>query len=91
MTVDRPETHVDISGDNVEEEVIENLGTDRMGEIFANLTEDQQQVLSLRIVGDLSLEATASVMGKRVGAIKALQRRALASLKTLLEEGSVSL
>jgi len=91
VTVDRPETHVDISGDNVEEEVIENLGTDRMGEIFANLTEDQQQVLSLRIVGDLSLEATASVMGKRVGAIKALQRRALASLKTLLEEGSVSL
>ncbi|HSM44960.1 MAG TPA: sigma-70 family RNA polymerase sigma factor [Acidimicrobiia bacterium] len=91
VTVDEPETQVDISGDNVEEAVMESLGTDRMGEIFENLTEDQQQVLSLRIVGDLSLEETASVMGKRVGAIKALQRRALAAVKTLLDEGSVSL
>ena len=90
-TIDRSETHIDVSGDNVEEEVMKNLGTLRMGEIFKNLTEDQQQVLSLRIVGDLSLEETASAMGKRVGAVKALQRRALASVKRLLDEGSVSL
>lgn len=91
VTVDEPVTDIDISGDNVEDNVMEHLATDRMTEIFKMLTEDQQQVLSLRIVGDLSLQETASVMGKRVGAIKSLQRRALASVKTLLEEDSVSL
>jgi RNA polymerase sigma-70 factor (ECF subfamily) len=91
VTADQPMADIGISVDNVEDDVMEHLATDRMSQIFELLTEDQQHVLSLRIVGDLSLEETASVMGKRVGAIKALQRRALASVKTLLEEGTVSL
>jgi RNA polymerase sigma-70 factor (ECF subfamily) len=61
-----------------------------MREVFESLTDEQQQVLSLRIIADLSLEDTAAVMGKRVGAVKALQRRALGAVRPRLVEGGVS-
>lgn len=79
------------AGGDVEEEVMEQLAITRMKEIFDVLTEDQKNVLYLRIVADLSLEETANVLGKRVGAIKALQRRALTSVRTQIEQGRVSL
>ncbi len=44
------------------------------------LTEDQQHVIALRFGQGLSLAETAQIMDKSVGAIKALQHRALASL-----------
>jgi RNA polymerase sigma-70 factor (ECF subfamily) len=58
--------------------------------LLAPLTEDQREVIVLRMVADLSLEETANVVGKRIGAVKALQRRALANLKTHLESTGVS-
>jgi RNA polymerase sigma-70 factor, ECF subfamily len=48
---------------------------------LTHLTEDQQQVLMLRFVQGYSLEETASVLRKKVNAVKALQFRALASLQ----------
>jgi RNA polymerase sigma-70 factor (ECF subfamily) len=62
-----------------------------MHEVFESLTEDQKHVLVLRIIADLTLEGAARVMGKRVGAIKALQRRALAAVRIEIEEGRVTL
>jgi RNA polymerase sigma-70 factor (ECF subfamily) len=44
------------------------------------LTPDQREVIVLRFVADLSLEAVAGVTHRRVGAVKALQHRALAEL-----------
>ena len=67
------------------------LGNSQVAEIFNSLTDEQKTVLALRVVADLSLEETAVVMGKRVGAVKALQRRALASVKAKLDDGRVSL
>lgn len=90
-TVDEPPSSHEAQGGNVEEEVMEQLSTVHMREVFDMLTEDQKHVLALRIVADLTLEETASVLGKRVGAIKALQRRALASVRAMLEEGRVTL
>lgn len=91
VTVDEPVSTMEASGDDVEEQVMSQLSTKQMRAIFETLTEDQQNVLSLRIIGDLTLRETASVMGKRVGAIKALQRRALAAVKTQLEQGRVTI
>jgi len=48
------------------------------------LTPDQRAVVLLRFVADLSLEDTAGVMRRRVGAVKALQHRALAALEAAL-------
>ncbi len=51
------------------------------------LTPEQQHVLALRFAEERSLEETASLMGKSVTAIKALQFRAMASLRRLMEDG----
>ncbi|WP_427017066.1 RNA polymerase sigma factor [Pseudarthrobacter sp. P1] len=45
------------------------------------LNNDQREVLLLRVVADLPLEQVAAIMAKSVGAVKQLQRRALATLK----------
>jgi RNA polymerase sigma-70 factor (ECF subfamily) len=55
-------------------------------DLLAQLTDDQQQVLMLRFIGEMSLSEVAETVGKTVGATKALQHRALASLARLLEE-----
>ena len=72
-------------GGNVEEEAIEELALVHMRELFEMLTNDQRDVLALRVVADLSLEETAKVMGKKVGAIKALQRRALQAVRDQID------
>ena len=52
------------------------------------LTASQQEVLSLRFAGELSIIECAQIMGKSEGAIKALQHSAVLALrKTLLVNG----
>jgi RNA polymerase sigma-70 factor (ECF subfamily) len=50
------------------------------------LTPEQQHVLALRFADEFSLDETASLMGKTVSAIKALQFRAMAALRQILDE-----
>jgi RNA polymerase sigma-70 factor (ECF subfamily) len=45
------------------------------------LSQDQREVVLLRIVADQSVEEVAGMLGKSEGAIKALQHRALAALR----------
>lgn len=54
-------------------------------DLLAQLSDDQQDVLILRFVGEMSLAEVAETLAKSVGATKALQHRALASLSRLLE------
>lgn len=56
---------------------------DMMGAIHA-LTEDQQQVVILRFYQGMSNAEVSKVMGKPEGAVKALQTRALRSLRRVL-------
>jgi RNA polymerase sigma-70 factor (ECF subfamily) len=53
-----------------------------------HLTDDQQQVISLRFIAGCSTAEVAALLGKTEGAVKALQSRALASLRRLLETKS---
>lgn len=53
--------------------------------VLRNLTEDQRQVILLKFFGDLSNAEVAGIIRKSEGAVKALQHRALASLKRILE------
>lgn len=50
------------------------------------LSEDQRRVLYYRFVADLTSAQTAAIMGKQENAIRALQHRALNSLRHLLAE-----
>ncbi|HVF32369.1 MAG TPA: sigma-70 family RNA polymerase sigma factor [Acidimicrobiales bacterium] len=48
---------------------------------LASLSPDQREVVVLRFVADLPLEAVARITGRRVGAVKALQHRGLENLR----------
>jgi RNA polymerase sigma factor (sigma-70 family) len=90
-TIDDEPAEFEYQGGDVEEEVMAQLSEARIRDVFDTLTDEQSNVLALRIIGDLSLEETATVMKKRVGAVKALQRRALLAIKRQLEQGLVNL
>jgi RNA polymerase sigma-70 factor (ECF subfamily) len=60
-------------------------------EKLARLSDDQRAVIALRVLGDLSLDQTARIIGKSTGAVKQLQRRGLQALRVMVEEGEVSL
>jgi RNA polymerase sigma-70 factor (ECF subfamily) len=52
------------------------------------LTEEQREVIVLRLIADLSLADTAEIVGRPVAAVKRLQARGLKRLQsTLLDQG----
>lgn len=57
-----------------------------MIEAIRTLTDDQQQVLTLRFYGGMSTAEVSRVIGKPEGAVKALQARGLRSLGRTLTE-----
>lgn len=68
------------------EQAVDQAWQDREIRIaMVQLTDEQQHVLALRFSEDRSLEETANLMGKTIGAVKTLQFRALASLRRILE------
>lgn len=70
---------------DVEDDVFAVLGDDRVREILAPLSRDQQAVVLLRVVADLSVEEVSRILGKREGAVKQLQHRALTTLRQRAE------
>jgi RNA polymerase sigma-70 factor (ECF subfamily) len=73
---------LELPGGDVTEDAFARLDAKRVTEAIASLPRDQQSVLLLRIIGDLTIEQIAEAVGKRPGAVKALQRRALRKLET---------
>jgi RNA polymerase sigma factor (sigma-70 family) len=71
--------------DDVEAEVIADLGFGRLEPALAELTDEQRNVLLLRVIGDLSIAEVARIVDKRPGAVKQLQRRATASMRRHLD------
>ncbi|GAB3280416.1 hypothetical protein GCM10027449_21420 [Sinomonas notoginsengisoli] len=54
--------------------------------LIGRLKGDQKEVLTLRIVAELTIDEVASVLGKTPGAVKQLQRRALLALREHVSE-----
>lgn len=73
-------------GDTPEDEILARFSQDEIERRLAALTDEQRTVLLLRVVGERSLKECAQIMGKRVGAIKALQHRAVEALRRQLQE-----
>jgi RNA polymerase sigma factor (sigma-70 family) len=78
-------------GGDVEADAMAQLGSDWVTAILDSLASDQRDVLLLRFVSDLSIDETATVLGKTPGAVKALQHRALASIRRKIPEVAVSI
>jgi len=69
---------------SAEEEALQAIGRQSMLEMIEGLSQDQQQVLTLKFVFNFSNSDVATILGKSEGAIKSLQHRALASLQRQL-------
>jgi RNA polymerase sigma-70 factor (ECF subfamily) len=76
---------------SAEHAAVQALRSGHLEEALGRLNADQRSVISLRVLGDLSIEQTASVLGKSTGAVKQLQRRGLLALRSLLDAGEVAL
>lgn len=72
---------------SAEDAALDNLADAATRELLEALPVDQRNVMLLRIVADLTVEQVAEILGKRAGAVKALQRRALTSLRKKLSRG----
>ena len=66
-------------------ELARALDADLLARALIQLTQDQQQVIVLKFIEGLDNEQIAESMDKREGAIRALQMRALMSLRRVLE------
>jgi len=79
------------SDDVAARSALESIATDRVQGLLDRLAPAQRDVLLLRIVGGLTVAEVADALGKRPGAVKALQRRGLEALRRILEREGVSL
>jgi RNA polymerase sigma-70 factor (ECF subfamily) len=75
-------------GGDVERDALGALGNRRTAAVLGRLKPDQRDVLTLRIVADLTVDDIAAVLGKSRGAVKSLQHRGLAALQRQLAEES---
>lgn len=71
---------------SAEDRAFADMSADSAMELLLGLTPDQRSVIALRVIADLSLEETAGILGKSVGAVKALQKRGLERLRRDLEQ-----
>lgn len=80
-----------IGPEDVEGEVEDRLGTESVLAQLELLTDEQRDVVLLRIVSDLTIDTIAEILGKRPGAVKALQRRAFLTIARNLSSEVVPL
>ncbi len=67
-----------------EDDALLGLQNERVRRVLDDLVPDQRDVLVLRVLGDLTVEQVAEVLGKSAGAVKQLQRRGLLTLRRTL-------
>lgn len=75
--------------ENVAEAVQTQLDHEELQQAIAHLTPDQRQAIICQFMLGYNSQETGAVMGKRAGAVRALQMRALQSLRQMLGRESV--
>lgn len=78
---------VELRADSTEEPqqaLAEQMVNEQLRAALALLTPDQRQVIALRYLEDWEIESIARTLDKPVGAVKALQHRALEALRRIM-------
>ena len=87
-SIDRPASPRGSASTEAEEPSLEGIDVESMLRVFDGLTDDQRNILLLRIVAGMSLAEIAATMNKRLRAVTQLQARALAAMRQELETAS---
>jgi RNA polymerase sigma-70 factor (ECF subfamily) len=78
--------------DDTEELVLGRLVAERAIEVLVrDLPADQAEIVLLRVLGDLSVEQVAAILGKSAGAIRVAQHRGLRRLSRKQDESGVTI
>lgn len=75
---------------DVEDDAMRSLEEQRVRTIMEDLTDDQREVLILRLLADLTIDQVATVTGRSTGAVKALQARGLEQVRRKISSGAVT-
>lgn len=78
------------AGGDVEAEALAALSGGWVAAALEVLSDEQREVMLLRIVADLSVDEVATIVGKRAGAVRALQHRGLERLRRQLADQRVT-
>jgi RNA polymerase sigma-70 factor (ECF subfamily) len=70
--------------DEPHQAVADHLNAEQLRSALFLLTPDQRQVIILRYLEDLEIESIARALNKPIGAVKALQHRALQALRRIM-------
>jgi len=77
--------------DDVERTVVEALGAEQVRRLCERLSDDQRDVLLMRLLGRLTVDEVAALMDRTPGSVKALQRRGLLAISRLIDREGVPL
>ncbi len=69
----------------IEKQIDQELGLNKIKVALKELNEDQQTVLIMRFVEDLSYSEIAAALNKNEGAIRLIQHRAIQNLKKIIQ------
>jgi RNA polymerase sigma-70 factor, ECF subfamily len=83
-TVDIEGLQIPSTGEDPQHMIEKQVDYEELKKACQKLTDSQQEVLSLRFTGELSIAQCAEIMGKTEGAIKALQHSAVLALRRAL-------
>ncbi|KQU65324.1 RNA polymerase sigma factor [Phycicoccus sp. Root101] len=78
------------TSDSAETVAVRTLGTQQALALVEGLNQGQRDVVLLRVVAGLSLEETATTLGRSVGSVKQLQRRGLLALRATAHDLGVT-
>jgi RNA polymerase sigma-70 factor (ECF subfamily) len=85
QSLNNDERPVEVASMAAAVELARTLDADLLANALSELTSDQQQVIIMKFMEGIDNEQIALTMDKREGAIRALQMRALQSLRRVLE------
>ena len=71
--------------------MVEALGIEQVRRLCERLSDDQRDVLLMRLLGRLTIDEIAALMDRTPGSVKALQRRGLLAISRMIEREGVPL
>ena len=85
QSLDDDEHPIDMESTSATRELVEWIDADLLADAIKRLTPEQQQVIILKFIDGFDTARVAQIMDRREGTVRALQLRALQSLRRHLE------
>jgi len=73
-----------LGNDNPADTAEKNIEFERVVEAMNQLTTEQREVINLRFFGELTSKEVSSILGKRDGAVREMQRAAIEKLRAIM-------